>query len=196
MFKLNGLVISHFIPGRFRVRIKQLKKNEGLAEQIRGYASGLELIDKVEVNTLTGSVLIEYNPDKKHELEQLFEQARQFNFIPEEMTIEQVHAILDGRESIGEHSHTLADGVASFFNRLNEQVKYWSGNNVTLQQLLPISLFGLGIRQLLTAENVMGPPWHAYFWYAFSTFFMFIPYNEDQNDKSSRNQPASEDQNG
>src|SRR5690625_4035943 len=112
MFKLNGLAISHFMPGRFRVRIKQLKKNESLADQIRNYASGLELIDNVEVNTLTGSVLVEYEPDKKGELNQLFEQARQFNLIPEGITIERVHAILEGRESINEHFNILSDGVA------------------------------------------------------------------------------------
>lgn len=177
MFELNRIAISHFIPGRVRVRIDQLKSNEALAKNIRGYASGMDLIKKLKINTLTGSVLIEYDPNQKEEIKKLFKQAKQFNLIPDEIDIDQIHSLLDGKQEIRDFS----EEIRFFFKELNNEVKYWTGQKVGLEEMIPIGLLGLGLRSLLVAETIALPAWHTFFWYSFSTFLIFNPSKQNGN---------------
>jgi hypothetical protein len=52
---------AHHVPGRLRVKIAGLKHQEHLAEKIRNLCCGLYGIDKISINTLTGSVLLYYD---------------------------------------------------------------------------------------------------------------------------------------
>ena len=54
------MVVS-FTPGRIRLRLKELKKN-AVAENVKTRISEVPGITGVEINTVTGSILIEYNP--------------------------------------------------------------------------------------------------------------------------------------
>lgn len=51
----------HHVPGRLRVKIAWLKHQEHQAEKIRNLFSGLYGIDNIAVNTLTGSVVLNYD---------------------------------------------------------------------------------------------------------------------------------------
>ncbi|MHC6204097.1 HMA2 domain-containing protein [Breznakiellaceae bacterium SP9] len=53
-------MIVSFYPGRVRLRFKELK-NKAAAEKARARIAEEPGISKVEVNTLTGSILIEYD---------------------------------------------------------------------------------------------------------------------------------------
>ncbi|HYW36192.1 MAG TPA: hypothetical protein VE868_12340 [Balneolaceae bacterium] len=187
MFDLEGISIPHFIPGRIRVRIQQLKDNDELAENIRNYTSEMEFVEKLEINTLTGSVLIEYDSGQKEEIKKLFEQAKNLNLIPDKIDIDQFHAILEGEKLISDFS----EDVRFFFKKLNGEIKEFTGNSVTLGELIPIGLFGLGLRSLLLAESIAGPPWHTYFWYAFSTFLILNPSTKDGTNKDEELHAAS-----
>ncbi len=52
----------HNIPGRLRIKIPTLKHEAGQTDNIRSSFSGMYGIDKVSVNTLTGSIIINYDP--------------------------------------------------------------------------------------------------------------------------------------
>jgi len=52
----------HHVPGRLRVKIAGLKHQERQAEKIRNLFRGLYGIDKISVNTLTGSVVLYHDP--------------------------------------------------------------------------------------------------------------------------------------
>jgi hypothetical protein len=51
----------HDIPGRLRVRIPSIKGNPETAEDVRRILKAIEGIDSTAVNTVTGSVVINYN---------------------------------------------------------------------------------------------------------------------------------------
>lgn len=150
-----------------------MKNNDSLAEQIRAYSSGMKFIEKLEVSTVTGSVLVEYDPNQKKEIEKLIDQARQFHLIPGEIDMDQIHSMLEGKWNPAEVPVDIAGGVRFFFSSINEHIQHWTGGKARLNELVPITLFGLGIRDLVLAESAVGPPWHTYFWYAFSTFMIF-----------------------
>ncbi len=53
--------ISHFLPGRIRLRVRAIKGNRGLAEQMRAAFCSVPGLTSLSYNTLTGSVLITYD---------------------------------------------------------------------------------------------------------------------------------------
>ncbi|AEB08098.1 HMA2 domain-containing protein [Desulfobacca acetoxidans] len=73
---LNGIQISHFIPGRVRLKSLLIKGNLSLAQKIMELFSAIPGIREVEANHLTGSLLVVYDakqlrtPDSTHQLEE------------------------------------------------------------------------------------------------------------------------------
>src|SRR5213593_635942 len=59
----NEIQVTHFIPGRVRFKLRQLKNNAGAAGMVRRMLSDVPGILSVEVNVVTSSVLIHYNPE-------------------------------------------------------------------------------------------------------------------------------------
>ena len=51
----------HNVPGRLRIRSEAIKKNRNAADSVRGALSLLPGIGIVEINLITGSILINYN---------------------------------------------------------------------------------------------------------------------------------------
>ncbi len=61
-FIIRTVRISSYIPGRIRLHSRKLVGNAELAGKVYAYVASYMEIDKVEVNTATGSVLILYRP--------------------------------------------------------------------------------------------------------------------------------------
>jgi copper chaperone CopZ len=54
---------SHHIPGRLRVRVGAAKRNAQNARALQMEIQGMHGVTSVEVNLLTGSILVRYDPD-------------------------------------------------------------------------------------------------------------------------------------
>ena len=54
-------MLVSFVPGRIRLRFKELKESPA-AENAMARIKGTPGISRVEINPLTGSILIEYDP--------------------------------------------------------------------------------------------------------------------------------------
>ena len=59
---LQGVYVSHAIPGRVRIKLPKVKGNPVLAAEIERRLAALRVIEGVEVSPLTGSVLLGYDP--------------------------------------------------------------------------------------------------------------------------------------
>ena len=55
--------VRSYIPGRIRLQSKRLINNQSLVRQVYEHISAYKEIETVEVNPLTGSVLLTYKPD-------------------------------------------------------------------------------------------------------------------------------------
>ncbi|NTU48428.1 MAG: heavy-metal-associated domain-containing protein [Syntrophobacteraceae bacterium] len=51
----------HNVPGRMRVKIPHMKRNQSSAEELQRILNQIEGIDSTAVNTLTGSIVINYD---------------------------------------------------------------------------------------------------------------------------------------
>ncbi len=54
--------LVHSMPGRLRVKLPGLKRNEQEAAQVRAFLARFEGVLAYQVTTLTGSVIIRYDP--------------------------------------------------------------------------------------------------------------------------------------
>jgi len=52
----------HHIPGRLRVRSAAIRRNEFRAEALKALLKSAEGVNSAEVNTLTGSIVVRYDP--------------------------------------------------------------------------------------------------------------------------------------
>jgi hypothetical protein len=59
---MQGLYVSHAIPGRVRIKLPKVKGNPVLAAELEQRLAAMRVVQWVEVNTLTGSVLLGYDP--------------------------------------------------------------------------------------------------------------------------------------
>ena len=55
--------ISSYIPGRIRLHSRKLIGNAELGRKVYAYIASYKEIDKVDINVVTGSILIVYRPD-------------------------------------------------------------------------------------------------------------------------------------
>jgi hypothetical protein len=60
MMEVNGIRVSHFIPGRVRLKVLPIKGNLSMAQKITDLLSEIKGIKQVAANPVTGSLLIEY----------------------------------------------------------------------------------------------------------------------------------------
>jgi len=61
MLNSADIHISHFLPGRVRLRVSAIKGNRELAEQMRAAFCSVPGLTSLSCNTITGSVLITYD---------------------------------------------------------------------------------------------------------------------------------------
>ena len=61
---IRSVGISSYLPGRVRLYSRHLVGNEALGEEIRQRLGAFAEIDAVETSTLTGSILIHYQPER------------------------------------------------------------------------------------------------------------------------------------
>ncbi|MDY5465057.1 MAG: hypothetical protein SPF93_04850 [Megasphaera elsdenii] len=59
---MRSVTISSYLPGRIRLYSKKLVGNADLGRKVYAYSASYKEIDEVDVNVLTGSVLIIYRP--------------------------------------------------------------------------------------------------------------------------------------
>ena len=61
---LKSVEVGSYIPGRIRVYSKSLINNQDLKNKVATALAGYKELDKCTINTVSGSVLIEYDPAK------------------------------------------------------------------------------------------------------------------------------------
>ncbi len=59
---IRSVEVSAYIPGRVRLYSKSLMGNKGKCDEVLTYLRGIAELSEVQVNEVTGSILIMYNP--------------------------------------------------------------------------------------------------------------------------------------
>ncbi|HKJ33449.1 MAG TPA: hypothetical protein VKA34_16555 [Balneolales bacterium] len=180
---LEQIEIAHLIPGRIRLRTRQLKHNPEMADSIQKSVSDISFIQKCEINRKTGSILLIYDQSKMHELKEWAQQISSSGILPEGWGLDDLYEMAINHSN--HHTKSISGEIRTAFRGFNNQLKKTSGGVMGLNDAFPILLFSLGMKRLITAERLTFPEWYTYLWFAFTSYFILNP-NEKQNDKRAK----------
>lgn len=143
--------VCHYASGRLRLKIPEKRRHEAFFDNLRERLSGWDSIERVEVNPLTASVLVEFTS-----LFELFAENARKNDLFE--------VDFDALSGIGEAPKPLTDHAAEAVAKADESIRRWSAGAADLRSAVFVFLLGAGLMQALRG-NVAAPA-ATLFWYA------------------------------
>jgi hypothetical protein len=145
--------ISHMISRRLRIRIPSRKGDVLFFGEMHKKLSCFDGIERVEVNALTGSVLLIHAVD----LREIADFARQNNLF----------SILDTK--IYRKQTYVSRKISETFRDINHKVIISTKGFANIPDLLVLTFLGLSIFQI-SRGNFMAPAWYTALWYAMNIF--------------------------
>jgi len=149
---LPGAYICHHSAQRLRIRITSRKGNTAYFEKLQNTLAGLRSFDELEVNALTGSVLI---VDERVDIAEIAAFAKE----------RQLFDLTDHNDSRSPTTTLLV----SHLDNLNTNIRQLTAGEMDLAGILLLFLLISGLTQLLRG-NIQMPPWYTAFWYAFGIY--------------------------
>lgn len=144
--------ISHRTSARARIRIPDRRRDAAFFDRLQAQFAKWREWDRLDVNPLTGTVLLAAPALDVPAVARFAGEARLFD-LPEESRA----------------PAPMARQVAAPVERLSADVRRFTGGDLDLPGALFVALCGYGIVQLLRG-NFKAPPWYTAFWYAFGIF--------------------------
>lgn len=141
--------IAHRTPHRLRIRIPSKKGDGDYFAALRAFLLEAGHADRVEVNPLTASVLIE--------------SSRGVEAFAEPGTAGEWYAL--GGEAAA--AKPLSRKVVQGFRAVDAQIEQMSGGELDIPSLALLGLICTGIYQI-SIGNFVAPAWYTAFWYAAS----------------------------
>lgn len=159
--------ISHQTLGRLRIKIPSQKRNTSYFLSLKERFSSFPGVQKIEVNPLTGSMLVFHTIDLN---------TIDFKLISE--YTEQSELFRFERPNLSADS--VSQKVVETFQNANRKVERFTGGEVDLATLAFTGLLGFGLFEMARGKTA-APAWHVAFWYAMNIFL------SSQRNKESKN---------
>ena|SRR5689334_11971585 len=183
----QAIQVVHFLPGRVRVKLPGLKGNAALAQEVQHTLVAIDGIQHIEVNPITGSVLLLYDPGmaesftleslQAEAVSSLMALAEALGLSLEDIDIHELQRCLHATRN-GTNLGTPGDPESRggpWFSSMNTGVAQATDALGGLRTLIPLTLCFLGFRSLLLAESLAFPSWYDYLWFAFGTYVALNP---------------------
>jgi hypothetical protein len=143
--------VCHCAAGRLRIKIPEKRRDEAFFATVRERLSAWDSIERIEVNPLTASVLVEFS-----NLASLFAENALKNDLFE------VH--YDAFAAEGEAPQALTDHAAQAFGKADETIRRWTAGAADLRSAVFVVLVSAGLFQILRG-NIAAPA-ATLLWYA------------------------------
>lgn len=143
--------ISHQTTGRLRIKIPSKKGDQRYLTGVKERFSGFEGIENIELNPLTGSILIIHKVNR----ERIAEYAMANN--------------LFSLKGLNSYPAGLQQRISGTFKGMDTQLKKFTGGEIDIGGMAFLVLLGAGIYQI-SMGNLTAVPWYAAFWYALNIF--------------------------
>lgn len=168
---VHGAAVVHHIPGRLRIRLPRENRKPQLLRELRQFVEGLGGVSQVDINPVTGSILVRYHPESHAQMRSLLQRAEAEPdfYPPPELTDadELADKIEREAEFLASHSEVALE-VVNAMKTLNRQIREATGNAVDLKVLLPA---GLAVWAFLKAgADVATPLWVTLAIFSFNSF--------------------------
>jgi hypothetical protein len=163
-----SLRVVHRLPGRFRVQAPELRDNSAALERIERGIGALAGIRTASGNPITGTVLVEYDP-QSHDESTLVDRIAQASGL----RIEKV-----GAWGAGAPIPALAQAIQEPFGRLNAGLFEFTKGNLDLRYMVPLLFAGYGTLKLIRQGPVPSIPWYLLYWWSFRMFVILNRQSE------------------
>ncbi|MCG6551634.1 MAG: hypothetical protein L7F77_04850 [Candidatus Magnetominusculus sp. LBB02] len=151
----NEGIVSHQSHGRLRIKMLNAKGDAEFLGNLKKALAENPQINSVEVNAVTGSVLILHSTTN----EEILAHADQKGLIKTAMPVV--------------NAENVATKVGELFKAVNSGAVAATGGSLDLPRLTFLTLAGFGIYQL-SRGNFVVPPWYTAFWYAHGMFTKYL----------------------
>ncbi len=142
--------VVHRTSTRVRVKLRDKVRDPVFYEQVAHSIAGVEGVESVQANPLTGSLLFKGTDLDAHRIAAALVQQTPLRF-------EAAPAL-----------HPVQRAVHPFVT-LSHKLKGMTGGEVGLTEAGFLALLAVGVFQILRG-NITAPPWYTAFWYAFGVF--------------------------
>lgn len=161
--------VHHHIPGRLRIRVPAAKGEESLLRELSSAIAKSPGIIEVDYNQLTGSILIQYSPQKHRNLDSL-DAGLSASAVPIVMNkeIRAEHSTHDRERHRRGRRSIAAIKVDSFFSQLDNEIRSVTDDELDLKFILPLVVGALGIFSLRYSSTT--PLWLTLLIFAFHSF--------------------------
>ncbi|HET6488748.1 MAG TPA: hypothetical protein VFG28_03215 [Syntrophales bacterium] len=150
---LPDAYISHRTPTRLRVRVPSRKRDLAWFIQARDRLAEIAGVEAVDVNELSGSILIVHG---QMDIGTLLAAAKK-------------QGLFQITRPEARKTATLRQDIANGFRTVNRRVSGATGGYADLWDVAVLGLAGAGVYQLLRG-NIAAPMWYTAFWYAFGIY--------------------------
>ena len=150
---LTDAYISHRTPTRLRIRVPSRKRDPAWFSQAKERLAEIAGVEAVDVNELSGSILI------VHDLQD----------IGTLLVAAKKQGLFQITRPEAQKKATLRQDVAKGFSTVNRRVSSATGGYADLWDVAVLGLAGAGVYQLLRG-NIAAPMWYTAFWYAFGIY--------------------------
>ncbi len=150
--------VSHQTGTRLRIKVPSKRKDVNFLSSLSTEISGIDGVKNVEVNKLTGSILIHHSHDPAGIVETI-----------------KANKLLTfaGRRFARTHLHRRVNDA---FKEADVTIRDLTGNELDVSGAAVLTLIGVGIYQVWRG-NVAAIPWYAAGWYALN---IFLKSNSDK----------------
>ncbi|HEX6442290.1 MAG TPA: hypothetical protein VF007_08895 [Stellaceae bacterium] len=158
--------VCHYAGGRLRVKIPERRRDEAFFGKVRDRLSGWDSIERVEVNPLTASVLVEFTS--------LFDL-----FAENAMKNDLFEVDFDALQATMEKPPALTQQASEVFGKADAALRHWTADGADLRSAIFLVLLAGGIYQLLRG-NIAAPA-ATLLWYAGATLRLWDAPSEASN---------------
>lgn len=145
--------ISHKTSTRLRVRVPSRRRDTAWFARVKERLSSLSGVDAVNVNDLSGSILI----------------VHRLAGIKSILAAAKKQGLFQIARPNARNPVTLRKGIAEGIRTVNRRVTAVTGGQVDLWDVAFLGLAGFGVYQLLRG-NIAAPMWYTVAWYAFNVY--------------------------
>jgi len=160
--------LVHFIPGRFRLKSEGFKGKDSIVESILSVSHKIPVIENIEYNSITGSILITYDYTRRSEIINLMWQARLFGYMPSDINTNLLTDVLCGEIS---PEQLLSDNrlVTTLTTLVIKDLCVVENKTDYIREMTTPALYYTGMRSLLLSTISPVTFWVDYIWVGFST---------------------------
>jgi Heavy metal associated domain 2 len=159
-------IIAHESSGRLRIKIPASRGDAGVLAKYRDHLSHCPGIVSVEINPITGSILLLHQTS----VAAIFDYAQEKGVFTQKVV----------SPATRKKSPALQKDMAETFKGFDRQIRSLTDGDMDLRGMAFAALAISGISQILRG-NAGALPWHAAFWYAFN----ILPKTSEGADKQN-----------